>query len=60
MMPHKYILLICWYIGMILLVSGLYLQDTKFKKKKLCKCIAATGAVLVIAAVSAIGVVTIV
>ena len=54
MMQFKYITLISWYIGMVLLVSGLYLKDTKFKRKKLCVALSAIGATITAISLSTI------
>ena len=45
-MQFKYIVLITWFVGLILLVGGLYLKDTKIKRKKLCKALFIVGTVI--------------
>lgn len=44
MMKHKYILLLVWFIGMILFVGGLYMQEARANKRNLWKAVSTVGA----------------
>lgn len=53
-MVLKYILLIFWAFGLSLLLCSLYVMDTDFKNKKLCKVLAVIGGTIAACALTSI------
>ncbi len=46
-MKDSYILLIVWFIGMLLFVGGLYLQEARANKRNLWRAVSTLGAAMV-------------